>query len=235
MTVAARICYLNGEFLPLAQAKVSVLDRGFIFGDAIYEVLIAQGGRIFALAEHLARLERSLTAVAIANPLTAAEWGSMLRQLVADNGDGDQSIYVQVTRGVAERDHGFPPGIAPTVFAMSRALEAKTGPQRVDAIVVEDNRWLRCDIKSTALLPNVLLRNQALAAGAYEAILVRDGCITEGSASNVFVAHNGRVMTPPLSHLILPGKWHNAVEKNSARFAQEECDTHQSGATKVMA
>ena len=223
--MAARICYLNGEFLPLAQAKVSVLDRGFIFGDAVYEVLIANGGRIFALAEHLARLERSLTAVAIANPLTAAKWGSMLRQLVANNGDGDQSIYVQVTRGVAERDHGFPAGIAPTVFAMSHALEAKTGPQRVDAIVVEDNRWLRCDIKSTALLPNVLLRNQALAAGAYEAILVRDGCITEGSASNVFVAHNGRVMTPPLSHLILPGVTRSliidVVQGNGIEVAEE--------------
>lgn len=202
---APRICYLNGEFLPLAEAHVSVLDRGFIFGDAVYEVLVASGGRVFALEEHLARLARSLAAVLIDNPCSDHQWRALLERLVGANGGGELSVYVQVTRGVAEREHGFPVDITPTVFAMCRPLAVKVGVAQVDAIVVEDNRWLRCDIKATALLPNVLLRNQAITAGAYEAILTRDGLITEGSASNVFVAHGERVTTPPLSSLILPG------------------------------
>ena len=204
-TTAPRICYLNGEFLPLGEARVSVLDRGFIFGDAVYEVIIASGGRIFALEEHLARLARSLAAVLITNPFSESEWSDLLNRLVTDNGGGEQSIYVQVTRGVAEREHGFPSGVAPTVFAMCRPLNVKAGVERVNTVVLADNRWLRCDIKATALLPNILLRNQAIAAGAYEAILIRDELVTEGSASNVFVVHGGRVTTPPLSALMLPG------------------------------
>ena len=204
-TTAPRICYLNGEFLPLGEARVSVLDRGFIFGDAVYEVIIASGGRIFALEEHLARLARSLAAVLITNPFSESEWSDLLNRLVTDNGGGEQSIYVQVTRGVAEREHGFPSGVTPTVFAMCRPLNVKAGVERVNTVVLADNRWLRCDIKATALLPNILLRNQAIAAGAYEAILIRDELVTEGSASNVFVVHGGRVTTPPLSALMLPG------------------------------
>lgn len=204
-TGADRICCLNGEFLPLGEARVSVLDRGFIFGDAVYEVLIACGGRIFALAEHLQRLANSLNAVLIDNPLSEAGWQALLERLVAANGGGDQTLYVQVTRGVAERDHAFPTGVVPTVFAMCRPLTVADGLARVEAVVLPDNRWLRCDIKSTSLLPNVLLRNQAIAAGAYEAILVRDGLVTEGSASNVFVVHGGTVTTAPLSPHILPG------------------------------
>ena len=204
-TVAPRICYLNGDFLLLSEARVSVLDRGFIFGDAVYEVIIASGGRIFALEEHLARLARSLAAVMIANPCSDSEWAAILNRLVANNGGGEQSVYLQVTRGVAEREHGFPHGATPTVFAMCRPLMVKAGVERVAAAVLADNRWLRCDIKATALLPNILLRNQAIAAGAYEAILIRDELVTEGSASNVFVVHGGRVTTPPLSSLLLPG------------------------------
>jgi D-alanine transaminase len=204
-TAAPRICYLNGDFLPLGEARVSVLDRGFIFGDAVYEVIIASGGRIFALEEHLARLARSLAAVLITNPLSDAQWTELLNQLVTVNGGGEQSIYLQVTRGVAERDHGFPSGVTPTAFAMCRPLAVKGGVECVAAVVLPDNRWLRCDIKATALLPNILLRNQAIAAGAYEAILSRDELVTEGSASNVFVVHGGRVTTPPLSSLLLPG------------------------------
>ena len=205
MSIAARICYLNGEYLPLAQARISVLDRGFIFGDAVYEVVIASGGRIFALEEHLARLTNSLNAVLITNPCTELEWQALLIRLVSENGGGEQSIYVQVTRGAAERDHAFPSAATPTVFVMSRVLTASGGLARVDAMVLPDNRWLRCDIKSTSLLPNVLLRNQAIVAGAYEAILVRDDVVTEGSSSNVFVVHGERVTTPPLSPHILPG------------------------------
>ena len=203
--LAPRICYLNGDFLPLNEARVSVLDRGFIFGDAVYEVILASGGRIFALEEHLARLARSLAAVMIANPLGDPQWRDLLNRLVGDNGGGEQSIYLQITRGVAEREHGFPSGVTPTVFAMCRPLAVQAGVERVAAVVLADNRWLRCDIKATALLPNILLRNQAIAAGAYEAILIRDEFVTEGSASNVFVVHGGRVTTPALSALMLPG------------------------------
>ncbi|MBK8960175.1 MAG: aminotransferase class IV [Proteobacteria bacterium] len=202
---AGRICYLNGDYLPLGEARVSVLDRGFIFGDAVYEVIIASGGRIFALEEHLERLTNSLNAILLDNPLGAREWQTVLQRLVDDNGGGEQSLYVQVTRGVAERDHAFPRGVAPTVFAMSRPLSISGGLAEVEAVVLPDNRWQRCDIKSTSLLPNVLLRNQAIAAGAYEAVLVRDGFVTEGSASNVFVVHGGCVRTAPLSAQILPG------------------------------
>lgn len=200
-----RICYLNGEYLPLEQARISVLDRGFIFGDAIYEVMVASGGRIFALEEHLLRLANSLAAVLMENPHSDVEWRALLEGLVDANGGGEQSLYVQVTRGAAERDHAFPRGLEPTVFAMSRSLAVKSTLEEVDAMLVADNRWLRCDIKSTSLLPNVLLRNQALAAGAYEAILVRDGFVTEGSSSNVFIVQGERVITPPLSPHILPG------------------------------
>ncbi len=206
MSVAAgRVCYLNGEYLPLNEARVSVLDRGFIFGDAVYEVMIASDGHIFALEEHLVRLANSLHAVLITNPFGELEWQTLLSRLVRENGDGEQSIYLQVTRGVAERDHAFPSGVTPTVFAMSRPLIVTGGLARVDAMVLADNRWQRCDIKSTSLLPNILLRNQAIAAGAYEAILVRDEVVTEGSSSNVFVVHGERVTTPPLSPHILPG------------------------------
>lgn len=204
-STAQRICYLNGEFLPLSEARVSVLDRGFIFGDAVYEVIIASGGRIFALEEHLTRLANSLHAVLIADPFDPQGWQTLLTRLVKDNGGGEQIIYLQVTRGVAERDHTFPLGITPTVFAMCRPLTVAAGLARVDAMTLPDNRWLRCDIKATSLLPNILLRNQAIAAGAYEAILVRDDVVTEGSSSNVFVVHGDIVTTPALSASILPG------------------------------
>ncbi len=198
-------CFLNGEFLPLAEARVPVLDRGFIFGDGVYEVIPALDGRLFAGAAHIERLERSLAAVAIANPETRDGWLALIRQVLAANGGGDQSVYLQVTRGVAERDHAFPAGVAPTVFVMSKPMARASACGRVGAWVLADNRWGRCDIKSTALLANVLLRNEAIARGAYEAILVRDGLVTEGAASNVFVVHGDVVRTPPLSNLLLPG------------------------------
>jgi len=184
---------------------VSVLDRGFIFGDAIYEVIVTCAGRLFALPQHLARLRRSLDAVALADPLSKEDWAEMLHELVRRNGAGEHSVYVQVTRGVAERDHAMPRDIAPTVFAMTRAFTPAAQPARLKAVVHEDNRWQRCDIKSTSLLPNVLLRSAAVGVGAHEAILVRAGEVTEGAASNVFVVKDGKVATPPLSDWILPG------------------------------
>ncbi|MGE0482953.1 MAG: aminotransferase class IV [Gammaproteobacteria bacterium] len=203
--MAGETCYLDGEFLPLAAARVSVLDRGFIFGDAVYEVLPVVDGRMFALEEHLRRLRRSLDAVGIISPMTDRDWQDRLDELVARNGGADLSIYLQVTRGVAPRDHAFPENVVPTVFAMCRPLVVSSGIGVVRAVTLADNRWLRCDIKSTSLLANVLLRNEALRRGAHEALLVRDGYLTEGAASNVFVVNAGVVRTPPLSGQLLAG------------------------------
>ncbi len=199
--------YLNGEFLPTSEAKISVLDRGFIFGDGVYEVIPVYGGRLFRLAHHLDRLDHSLEGIRLANPLNHHAWQALLEKLVTLNGDGDQSLYLQVTRGVAKRDHSFPPDTEPTVFAMSSPV----GPvpenlrEGVSAVTVEDFRWKLCHIKAIALLPNILLRQQAVDAGAAEAIMLRDGFVTEGAASNAFIVNNGVVLTPPKSNLLLPG------------------------------
>ena len=205
------ICYLNGEYLPLEQARVPVLDRGFIFGDGVYEVIPAYGGRLFRLPQHLQRLHDSLAAIRIDNPLTDEQWQTLLETLVEKNragGDNDQSVYLQVTRGVARRDHGFPKDTRPTVFAMSSPL-ASADPQQmqagVAAITLDDIRWRYCHIKTIALLPNILLKQQALEKGAVEAILVRDGEVTEGSASNIFIVRDGVIRTPAKSERLLPG------------------------------
>ena len=206
--------YLNGEFMPIEQAKIPVLDRGFIFGDGVYEVIPAYSRRPFRLAEHLARLQASLDAIRIANPNTGAKWSELVARIIEGNPWEDQNVYLQITRGVAKRDHAFPKGLKPTVFLMATELITpsaglmKTGAQ---AIVLPDFRWLRCDIKSTSLLGNCMLRTQAAEAGCTEAILVRDGELTEASASNVFVVKNGTVLAPPKSHLILPGITYDVV------------------------
>lgn len=199
--------YLNGSFLPASEAKVSVLDRGFIFGDGIYEVIPVYGGRLFRLPHHLDRLDHSLQGIRLANPLNHASWQQLLEQLVELNGGGDQSLYLQITRGVAPRDHSFPRDATPTVFAMSQPVGPVPEALRhgIAAVTVEDFRWQLCHIKAIALLPNILLRQQATDAGAYEAIMLRDGFVTEGTASNVFIVNNGVVLTPPNSNLLLPG------------------------------
>jgi D-alanine transaminase len=207
--------FLNGRFLPPEQAMVPVLDRGFIFGDGVYELIPVYSRAPFRMDEHLARLERSLAAVRIANPYARDKWRSIIRELVAQQPCWeDQAVYLQVTRGVAKRDHAFPAGVEPTVFAMSNPL---VNPPRelvekgVAAVSAPDNRWLRCDIKSISLIGNVLLRQQSADAGAAETILFRDGILTEASASNVFVAKNGLVLSPPKSNLILPGITYDVV------------------------
>jgi D-alanine transaminase len=206
--------FLNGEFMPIEQAKIPVLDRGFIFGDGVYEVIPSYSRRPFRLAEHLARLQASLDAIGIPNPHTAARWTELVTKIVAGNLWEDQNVYLQVTRGVAKRDHAFPKGLKPTVFMMASELVTpsadllRTGAA---AIVLPDFRWLRCDIKSTSLLGNCMLRTLAADAGCAEAILVRDGELTEASASNVFVVKNGTVLAPPKSHLILPGITYDVV------------------------
>jgi len=199
--------YLNGEFLPPDQARVSVFDRGFIFGDGVYEVIPVFGGRLFRLPHHLSRLDASLGAIRLRNPHTQQEWNSIFTRLLAA-GSGDQSIYLQITRGVAPRDHAFPPNITPTVFAYAQPLKYSPPEQLaqgVVAVTAADIRWQRCDIKAIALLANALLRQQAIGQGAVEAILVRDGLVTEGAASNIFVVKNGRLVTPPKGPFILPG------------------------------
>jgi D-alanine transaminase len=206
--------YLNGEFMPIEDAKISVLDRGFIFGDGVYEVIPAYSRRPFRLAEHLARLQASLDAISLANPLDDARWSELVGRIVAGNPWEDQNVYLQITRGVARRDHAFPKGLKPTVFLMASELvtpSAELMKSGAKAIVLPDFRWLRCDIKSTSLLGNCMLRTLAAEAGCVEAILVREGEMTEASASNVFVVKNGTVLAPPKSHLILPGITYDVV------------------------
>ena len=203
------IVYLNGLFLPADEARVSALDRGFLFGDGVYEVIPAYGGRLFRVGAHLDRLDQSLEGIRMANPLGHAQWSAVLRELVARNGGGDRSIYLQVTRGAAPRDHAFPAEATPTVFAMTTELPSHAPDalhsSGVEAITVEDIRWAHCNIKAITLLPNVLLRQRAVEAGAAEAILMRDGQATEGAASNLFIVRGGVITTPPKSNLLLPG------------------------------
>lgn len=214
------VVYLNGEFAPLEEAKVSVLDRGFIFGDGVYEVIPSYGRKLFRLEQHLRRLQNSLDAIRIANPLTDQQWCEALERIINDNEGVDQSIYLQVTRGKAKRDHRFPDGAEPTVFVMSTPLQsvpAEILEQGISAVTVTDIRWQWCYIKSINLLPNILLRQQAADNDAEEAILVRDGVVTEGAASNVFVVKDGVLMTPPKSEHLLPGITRDLVVELAAR------------------
>lgn len=209
MTGDEQIVYLNGEFKPISKACVSVLDRGFLFGDGVYEVIPAYGGHLLRLQSHLQRLQNSLDGIRLTNPLTNPQWQQMLTTLLEKNQGLDQSIYLQVTRGAAaKRNHNFPDQITPTVFAMSSELIAMPraeAEQGIEAVTLDDIRWRACNIKTTALLANTLLRQQATDKGAGEAILLRDGYATEGSASNVFVVYDGVILTPPTSPLLLPG------------------------------
>jgi len=201
--------YLNGAFTRLADAKVSVLDRGFIFGDGIYEVVPVYEGRAFRMAEHLARLGRSLAALRIAPPLTVAQWEALVAELVARSAEKTCLIYIQVTRGVARRDHAFPAQTpTPTVFAMATAFAPPNATQReqgLSAISIEDERWLHCEIKSVSLLGNVLAKQQAVDAGVFEAIQFRHDRLTEGSSTNVWVVKDGVLLAPPRDNLILEG------------------------------
>ena len=207
-TIPDTLCYLNGEFGPLNQAKVSVLDRGFIFGDGIYEVVPVYGRKLFRFDEHMARLGRGLDKVRIAHPLTSAEWLERCRALTAALPSEDQLIYIQVTRGVALRDHVMPTDITPTVFIMTNAMKPPSAEQRhrgVACVTARDLRWERGDIKSTSLLGNVLARQMSADHGAVETVMFRDGFLTEASACNVWVVHEGAVLGPPKSSHVLEG------------------------------
>lgn len=200
--------YLNGEFGPLETARVSVLDRGFLFGDGVYEVIPAYGGRLFRCDHHLERLERSLREIRIPNPHTREEWCAIFSRLIEAGEGEDQSVYLQVTRGVAKRDHAFPDHVVPTVFAMANpivTLGVGVLEKGIDAVTRPDIRWARCDIKAVTLLANVLMRQEAKEEGAMEAILVREGLATEGAASNLFIVRDGTIITPPKGPRLLPG------------------------------
>ncbi len=218
-------CYLNGEYLPLNQARVSVLDRGFVFGDGVYDVAPVYGQRIFRFDEHIARLGRSLKKLRIANPHTREEWLERCRRLVqalhAQTGAVDQVVYIQVTRGVALRDHVMPEGIEPTVFMMVNAMKPASAEQRhkgVACVTARDFRWERGDIKSTSLLGNVLARQLAADHDALETIMFRDGHLTEAAASNVWIAHEGALLGPPKSEHVLEG-----IRVDLLRELCEEC------------
>jgi D-alanine transaminase len=202
------LCYLNGDYLPLNQAKVSVLDRGFIFGDGVYEVVPVYGRKLFRFDEHMARLTRSLGKVRIANPHTRNEWLERCRRLTAGQASDDQLLYLQVTRGVAWRDHVMPTDIEPTVFMMASPMKPPAPEQRhhgVACVTARDFRWERGDIKSVSLLGNVLARQMSADRGAQETIMFRNGFLTEASASNVWVVHEGALLGPPKSELVLEG------------------------------
>ena len=251
------IVYLNGELVPLSEARVPVLDRGFIFGDGIYEVapLYAplfehQGGRTaFRLPQHLARLARSLGKIGIANPFDDAGWRELIERLVAANeaqgalpAKQDAIAYIQVTRGVAKRGHAFPAGIQPTVFLMVTPLHLPDAAQRaqgVSCVSAEDRRWLNCDIKSVSLLGNVLMAQYAAENDAFETIQFRDGMLTEGSSSNVWMVKDGVLSAPPRSHKILEGIRYGLIEELTGEYgirfeAREITEAELRGADEII-
>ncbi|SFN59988.1 D-alanine transaminase [Formivibrio citricus] len=207
--------YLNGRYAPLAELQVSVLDRGFLFGDGVYELVPVYDRRPFRLREHLARLDRSLSAVGIANPHTTDEWVTIVEEIVARHEFGDQSVYLQVSRGPAwPRNHAFPHEVTPTVFGYAEPLlpPAQELIERgIKAVSAADIRWGRCNIKSCSLIGNVLLKQVAAEAGAAEVVLFRDGFLVEGGASNVFVVKRGALLAPPPSHQMLTGITYDVV------------------------
>jgi D-alanine transaminase len=214
MSNAPQIVYLNGEFVALADAKISVLDRGFIYGDGVYEVVPVYGRRAFRMPQHLARLQYSLDGIRLANPRSNADWDALIAELIARQPFADQAVYLQITRGVAKRDHAFPAGVTPTVFMMSNPLVVPSREQverGVAVVTAQDNRWLRCDLKTTSLLGNVLMRQLAADHDAVETVMFRDGHLTEASASNVMIVRDGRIIAPPKDNLILPGITYDAT------------------------
>jgi len=214
MPEPSQTVHLNGEFLPLVDARISVLDRGFIYGDGVYEVVPVYGRRPFRMPQHLKRLQYSLDGIRLRNPHSDGEWQSLIADLIARQPFADQAVYLQITRGVAKRDHAFPQGVAPTVFMMSNPLALPTREQvehGVAVVTAQDNRWLRCDLKTTSLLGNVLMRQLAVDHAAVETVMFRDGHLTEASASNVLIVRDGIVIAPPKDNLILPGITYDAA------------------------
>jgi D-alanine transaminase len=221
MAAPLPVAWLDGAFLPLAEARISPLDRGFLFADSVYEVLPVYDGRPFLFVEHIARLERSLGEIRMRSPLARPEWAALLAELAARNGGGDMVLYVQVTRGTEEgRNHALNPALKPTVFLMASPLaplEEAVRTHGVGAVTLPDQRWGRCDIKSTALLANVLAKSQAVDAGETEAILLAGGQLREGASSSVLVVRHGVVHAPPYGPEILPGTTRELALRLAAR------------------
>jgi D-alanine transaminase len=221
------ICYLDGAYLPLAEARVSPLDRAFLFGDAVYEVIPVYAARPFRLAQHLDRLNRSLAEIRMAPPLSHREWLDVLAQLIARNGAGsqDQYLYVQVTRGQEfGRNHAWPEGLKPTLFAFASALDpiaSQLLDEGVAAVTAAETRWARRDIKSTALLANILLKKLSADAGAFETIMLEAGELTEGSSTTVHVVRQDIIHTPPNGHRILPGTTRDVIGELAQRLRIE--------------
>ncbi len=206
--------FLNGEYMPIEQARIPVLDRGFLFGDGLYEVIPVYSRLPFRLGQHLARLESGCAAIRLSNPYDARRWGRIISKVIASNPWDDQAVYLQLTRGVFKREHIFPKDIRPTVFVMANPLVTPPAAQvenGMPAMTAQDFRWTRADIKSVSLLGNCMLRTLADEAGCIETILLRDGLLTEASVSNVFIVKNGVVLAPPKSHLMLPGTTYDVV------------------------
>lgn len=200
--------FLNGEWMPIDEARVPVLDRGFIFGDGVYEVIPYYAGHGLRALQHLQRLQRSLDELHIDNPYPIAQWEALIGTLVAQNGGGNVAVYIQVTRGVAKRDFAPPAGISQTVFMMVNTLatpKAEIYENGISCVSLDDNRWLRCQVKATSLLGAILLKHEGNLAGADEVVLFRDGYLTESSASNIAVVKNGVILCPPMDNLILSG------------------------------
>ncbi len=215
------LVYLNGEFQSLSEARIPVLDRGFIFGDGIYEVIPVYGRNMFRAKQHMARLFRSLDAIGIPNPHSEETWMTLIQKVMDAHPSDDQMVYLQVTRGVAKRAHAFPKEVTPTVFIMTNPLVLPSAQVRADGVAcvtMEDRRWLHCEIKSISLLGNVLAAQHAAESGVTESIQFRDGWLTEGSSSNVWVVRNGVIMGPPKDHLILEGIRYGLL--------QELCEQH---------
>ena len=217
-------CYLNGEFTTLRDAKISVLDRGFIFGDGVYEVLPAYAGKLFRLGQHMARLDRSLAELRIANPLTHGQWRDVAHKLIADYAhatgvsveNSNQLIYIQVTRGVALRDHAMLPGLSPTVFIMVNPMKLPSAQQRehgVACVSADDFRWEKAHIKTTSLLGAVVSRQISVDAGALETVMFRDDYLSEAAASNVWIVKGGKVAGPPKDNLVLEGIRYGLIEE----------------------
>lgn len=234
------ISYLNGEFLPLREARISPLDRGFLYSDGVYEVMPVYGGRPFRFEAHAARLTRSLAEIKMEDPYTRAQWREMISTLITRNGGGDQYVYWQVTRGAEfGRNHAPLPNIPRTVFAFCAPLpqtSADTLENGVSCVTAEDTRWARCDVKSVSLLANILLRQLAVDANAAETILLRNGELMEASSSAVHIVTGGVIVSPPKSHQILPGTTRSAMEEvagkagisyTAARVSEQELRSAQ--------
>ncbi len=217
--------YLNGAFLPLAEAGISPLDRGFLYGDGVYEVIPVYSRQAFRIDEHLKRLQATLDGIQLRNPLAVDAWKAVIFKLIDSAPWADQSIYLQVTRGADDkRDHAFPPAsVPPTAFAFASPLvtpSAEVRARGVAAITVPDLRWSRCDLKVVSLLANILARQQAVDQGCAEALLIRDGCMKEGAASNIFIVKDGVLLAPPKTHLMLPGITYDVILELAERHGQ---------------